>query len=153
MISLMDIIIEQPFHYMIGDYLSINDNKNLMKLNKDIYHNKISRIILKKLIAKKSKNLIYKFFKKYSKYIEYVNNLHNNYRPKLITKKINAIYYFKNYEKKYINSWYNLMGGSKKMLIDNYKDEDELKKENPTRYDLYRLIKKMNVNDVLYVGW
>jgi hypothetical protein len=45
------------------------------------------------------------------------------------------------------------MSGSKKILVDNYKDEDELKKENPTRYDLYILIKKMNVNDVLYIGW
>ena len=156
----MDVLIEQPFHIIIGEYLYINDNKNLISLNKEIYNNKISKIYFKKIVIEKSKKIIYKFMKNYVNYVKYVNNLHNyifefnhNNIQKLITKRMNAVYYFKNYEKKYINPWYNTFTGWKKDLIDKYKNNEELKKENPSRYDLYKLIKKMNIEEVYSVGW
>ena len=148
----MNILIEQPFHIIIGEYLYINDNKNLIKLNKEIFNNKISNIYCKKIIIDKSRKIIYRFMKKYINYIKCINNFHNP-RSNLITKKINAVYYFRNYEKKHINFWYNSFKGWKKDLIDKHKNKDEFKKENPTRYDLYKLIKKMDVKDVYTVGW
>jgi len=158
--TLMDILIEQPFHIIIGEYLYINDNKNLIKLNKEIFNNKISNIYCKKIIIEKSRKIIYRFMKKYVNYIKCINDFHNyiyefsnNPASNLITKKINAVYYFRNYEKQYINPWYNLFTGWKKDLIDKHKNEDEINKENPTRYDLYKLIKKMDVKDVYTVGW
>jgi hypothetical protein len=160
MATLMNILIEQPFHIIIGNYLYINDNKNLIKLNKEIYNNKISKKYFKKIVIEKSKKIIYRFMKKYVNYIKYVNNFHNyiyefhiNDLSKLITKKMNAVYYFKNYEKKHINPWYNLFKGWKKDLIDKYKNKYDLKKENPSRYDLYKLIKKMNIEEVYSIGW
>lgn len=158
--TVMDILIEQPFHIIIGEYLYINDNKNLIKLNKEIFNNKISNIYCKKIIIEKSRKIIYRFMKKYVNYIKCINDFHNyiyefsnNPASNLITKKINAVYYFRNYEKKHINSWYNSFQGWKKDLIDKHKNEDEIKKKNPNRHDLYKLIKKMDVKDVYTVGW
>jgi hypothetical protein len=154
MLTLMDIIIEQPFHIIIGEYIGIQDNKNLISLNKEIYNNKISKKYFKKILFEKSKKIIYRFMKKYVNYTKYVNNYYNEYpyRPTSLTKKMNAVYYFRNYEKQYINLWYNFSVGWKKDLINKYKKKEEFK-ENPSRYDFFKLIKKMNVQDVYDIGW
>jgi hypothetical protein len=160
--NFMDIIIEQPFHIIIGEYLDISDNKNLMKLNKEIYNNKISNNYFKRIITAKAKKILMIFMKKYVNYIKYNNNIHNNIHndmydlrinkiSTLITKKMNALYYFRNYEKQYINMWYNMNIPFKKALLDKYKNNNNV--DNPTRYDLYYLIKKMDIDDVYLIGW
>ena len=160
MIKFMDILIEQPFHIIIGEYLHINDNKKLMNLNKEIFNNKISKIYFKKMVIEKSKKIIYKFMKKYVSYIKFVNNFysyilefHYDIIHNLITKRMNAIYFFRNYEKIYINDWYNSFIGWKKDLIDKYKSDEDLNRKTATRYDLYKLLRRMNVDEVYSIGW
>ena len=48
------------------------------------------------------------------------------------------------YPKIYINSWYNMGQGWKKDTIDSY---------NPTRLDLFILIKNMKIGDTFAIGW
>lgn len=145
-----DILLEQPFHIMIGDYLNYADNKKILLLNKTIFNNKINRSYSVKLIYIKSSKIIFNFMKKYLEYSRYIRDIENLEMFNLITKKIIASYYFKFYDKKYINSLYNNQTGLKKNIIELYKTKNI---DNPSRIDLFNLIKKMPMDDVAYIGW
>ena len=145
-----DILLEQPFHIIIGNYLNYDDNKKILLLNKLIINNKINISYSIKLIYVKSSKIIFNFMKKYLEYSRYITNIENLEIFNLITKKIIASYYFKFYDKKSINSLYNNQTGLKKNIIDLYKTKNI---DNPSRIDLYNLIRKMPINDIAYIGW
>lgn len=149
MTSFMDILIEQPFHIIIGEYIGLNDNRNLISLNKEIYNNKISKTYFKKIVIEKSKKIIFNFMKKIVNHMKYVNKA---YEDEIITRKNIALYYFKNYDKEYIKEWYNINIVWKKRILDKYKKNDDIK-ENPSRYDLFKLIRKMDINHTYSIGW
>ena len=139
-----DILIEQPFHVIIGNYLNSDDNKKILLLNKSIFNNRINRMYYKEMINTNSKKIKLKFMRRYLNYSKYISNLESLERLNLITKKINASYYFKFYDKIYINNWYNNNTGFKKSIVDMYKTKDIV---NPTRLDLFNLINRININD------
>lgn len=145
-----DILLEQPFHIIIGNYLNYDDNKKILLLNKSIFNNKINISYSKKLIYVKSRKIIFNFMKKYLEFSRYIRNIENLEIFNLVTKKIVASYYFKFYDKESINSLYNNQFGLKKNIIDLYKTEIL---DNPSRLDLYKLIKKIPIDDIAYIGW
>ena len=144
------IISGKIYFYIIGKYLDNDNIKLLLTLSKNIYNNnkKFGYKIINDRIIKASK-VILKFMKNYTMFMSINNNIDiNNYIN--VTRKNMAVYYFRHYPKKYINSWYNIKISRKQQLIDDYKTYYT---ENPTRFDLYNLIKKMPINIVSDIGW
>lgn len=127
-----------PLKYMPISYCKIFINSNpSIKTYIDHIINDKSSVIISKFI----KNFITR--KNMIKYI--VNDLENI----LITKKTLAMYYYLYYEKRHIKSFYNNNCTWKYQIIKKYKDENN----NPKRIDLFNLIKKIPVNDVMSIGW
>lgn len=157
MINIMSLfehkISEHPYYYYISDYLNIKDNIKLLTLCKSMYNNPINRQFTARTIIKKASLIITKFMKKYTAYMLNINNLIEDIDSRLeqyAPKKIVAAYYFRNYEKQYINGWYNMNSDWKKDLVDTYKTHYT---DTPTRLDLFNLIRVMPVYDVYSVGW
>ena len=79
---------------------------------------------------------------------------HNNYdylfSSQLITSRYCAFYYFKYYHKNYINGWYNNNIDWKGAIIKRYKKKHT---NDPTRYDLFNLIKYLDPYDTIAIGW
>lgn len=141
-------ISDQPFYYMIGCYLNIEDNKNMLLLNKNIFSNKSNKQYVSKIIKYIAYNIITKFMKRYtyfSKYTKYRIDSNLDF-----TKKMNAVYYFQTYQRKYINDWFNIDISWKKDIIDTYHTNQLT---TYTRLDLYNLIKIMSISDVFNIGW
>ena len=140
----------------VAEYLNLSDIKNIYFLNKKIYKNINNKSCINTLIKNKSIKIIIKFMKKYLERCYYISNFNfNDYLlmdKNTILQKILAFYYFKYYDKRFIDLWYNFNSdtNSKVYIIGKYKIE---KKNNPTRFDLYYLIKKMSIDDVFFVGW
>ncbi len=127
-----------PLKYMPISYCKIFINSNpSIKTYIDHIINDKSSVIISKFI----KNFITR--KNMIKYI--VNDLENI----LITKKTLAMYYYLYYEKRHIKSFYNNNCTWKYQIIKKYKDENN----DPKRIDLFKLIKKIPVNDVMSIGW
>lgn len=152
MATLITIIEDSPLFSEIGSYLNIKDIENIFYLNKKIYKNKNNKFYTKLLIQNKSSIKIVNFFKRTICIFRYIEKI--NWEGKLkntnLTKKITALYYFKYYDKEYTNSWYNLQIQWKKDILDQYGRKNI---ENPTKYDLFKLMKVMNPNDVFTIGW
>lgn len=141
-------IINTNVYQIVLNYLSLKDIKNVIFLSKNLLYKRYIRKLIKNRAFIPIFNLMFKnrnILKNITSHninLLFVNNI--------LTKKTFALYYFKFYEKRFINSIYNEQHGDKKAIIDNYKDKIT---ENPTRYDLYLLLKKIPVHDVIYIGW
>ena len=142
-INLEKIILDSPIQIEICNYLKISDIKNIHFLTKNIYLNKNNNNYSKSIIKEKSIKIIIFFFKKYLKMIKKMNNNLNN-------KLSLALYYFRYYEKDNIESFYNINVSWKKIIIDKYKTKFT---DNPTRFDLYNLIKLIPVDETYSIGW
>jgi hypothetical protein len=141
-------ISEQPFYYIIGCYLNIEDNKNMLLLNKSIFSNKTNKQYFTKIIKYIAYNIITNFMKRYTYFSKYTkNNIDSDLK---FTKKMNAVYYFQTYQQKYIDDFFNMDIPWKKNIIDTYQTN---KLSIYTRLDLYNLIKIMNISDVYNIGW
>lgn len=146
-INLEKIVLDSPMYMEICNYLQIKDIKNTYILTKKIYLNENNIKYSKYLIRSKGIKIIINFFKKYLYEIKKLND--NNYYL-YEDKRLVALYYFKFYEKEYIKSFYNINVIWKKKIIDKYKTKFT---ENPTRFDLYNLIKIMSIEDTISIGW
>ena len=140
-INLEKIILDSPIQMEICNYLKISDIKKISFLTKTIYLNKNNNNYSKSLIKEKSIKIIINFFRKY------LNMIKND---KLSDKMSLALYYFRYYEKDYIKSFYNINEDWKKIIINKYKTKFT---DNPTRFDLYHLIKLIPVNETYSIGW
>ena len=89
---------------------------------------------------------------KIRKFIENITEdiYYTMYTQNTLTKKYFALYYFKFYENRYINSWYNVQDLFKKSIIDKYKIKIT---DSSTKFDLFNLIKKMHIYEVFNIGW
>ena len=138
------------YFYVIGEYLDSDNIKLLLTLSKNIYNNNKQftyKIINDRII--RASQIILRFMKKYTKFMLLNTNI-VNFVNSIMTRKNVAVYYFRHYQKKYINGWYNIKIPWKQELINEYKTNYT---ENPTRIDLYILIKKMPINIVFDIGW
>lgn len=148
-INLEEIILDSFLHIEICNYLTIKETINISFLTKKIYLNENNKKYSKDLIKKKSIKIIINIFKKYLLLIKklyneiYFDTLYEN-------KKFVALYYFKFYEKKYIKSFYNINVPWKKSIIDKYKTKFT---ENPSRFDLFHLLKNIPTEETLAIGW
>ena len=124
------------------EFLNNNEIKNLNKINKILLNDKKYIKYCNKFIINRSVNIIIRFWRKYINICKIFN-----YEIKTCRRTL-AFYYFKNYERSYIKSWYNVNIGWKREIIDKYK-----KKEIIRRIDLYNLILRMPVEDTLSIGW
>jgi hypothetical protein len=113
----MDIIFEDFIYSRVCDYLNINDNKELSLVNKKVYNNVLNKKIRRFHIFKRSSELITALMRKYTCKIRFVNFYFRN-EEKINSKKMNALIYYRYYEKKHINSWYNIEIPWKKKIID-----------------------------------
>jgi hypothetical protein len=147
-----NLINESVIYLLINEYLSISDIKKVFFLNKRIYKNKSNRVYTKMLLEKNASNKITTLMKNYFMKMKIIT--HDNYdylfNSRLITSRYSAFYYFKYYHKNYINSWYNNNLGWKEEIIKKYKKKHT---NNPTRYDLFNLIKDLNPFDTMAIGW
>jgi hypothetical protein len=133
----------------ILNYLNINDLKSILSID---FKNK--KYINELLIFKSSK--IIKTFIKRTSYILKNLNEYNNilYYDNRISCKYIALYYIKHYTKDNIIRFYNIQILWKKKIIDKYKLEYKLKfTDNPSKYDFFNLIKRMELNDIVTIGW
>jgi hypothetical protein len=146
-----DLINDTVIYLLINEYLSISDIKKVLFLNKRIYQNKSNRLYTKILLEKLASNKITTLMKNYFIKMKIINTDNYDYlfNSKLITRKYCAFYYFKYYDKIYINSWYN-NSGWKGNIINRHKKKYT---NNPTRHDLFNLIKDLNAYDTLMIGW
>lgn len=146
-----NLINDSVIYLLINQYLSINDIKKVIFLNKRIYKNKSNRRYAKILLENLASNKITILMKNYFIKMKIVNtdNYYYLFRSSLITKKYSAFYYFKCYDKRYINSWYNNLGW-KAEIINKHKKKYT---SNPTRYDLFNLIKDLEASDTMAIGW
>jgi hypothetical protein len=128
----------------ISEFLNPSDIKNLLKTSKFLNKNVEFKKYTRELIFNKSANIVISFWRKYVVICKAYLNI------SFLTKKYVSFYFFKYLDKEHINNWYNINIGWKKKIIDKYKIK---KTETPTRLDLYILIKKIPVEDVLSIGW
>lgn len=145
-------LLNSHLHIVIGEYLSLNDNINLITISKKIYYNKINKYCCKYVITNLAKKIITRFIIK----IYYLKKMITEYdcdmylQSNTLTKRYLALYYFKFYGINYVNDWYNGNIGRKKSIVDKYKTKIT---DKPNSFDLYNLIKKIPVEDTLYIGW
>ena len=145
----MEIIFEDFIYSRVCEYLSINDNKKLSLVNKKVNKNILNKKIRKFYILKKSTVIITNLMKNYLFKIKILNLYYiNGLIP--ILKRINALMFYRYYEKEYINGWYNIQIPWKKNLIDKYKKKLTT---TPSRLDLYLLIKDMDIIETSSIGW
>ena len=145
-------ILGKNMHSLIGKYLSISDNRSFISITKNINNNTENKLCFNHLLKKKSCKIICNFMLKIRKFIENITEdiYYTMYTQNTLTKKYFALYYFKFYENRYIYSWYNGQDLFKKSIIDKYKIKIT---DSPTKFDLFNLIKRMNIYDVYYIGW
>lgn len=137
-------------------FLTFRDTKNLLLSCKDVYKNKYIKIELKKQIG----YLIISIFRRYIPLIRDIRKY--NEEDIIHSKRLNAVYFYRFYDKKYINSWYNL-NGWKKDIINRCKKrmnnhflleiKQRYKDIHTTRLDLFNIIRNMEVRDALAIGW
>ena len=84
----------------IIQFLSLRDLKNLILSCKDMYNNKYIR----KDIKIKAGYILSNILKKYILIIKSIK-IYNH--AEIFNKRLNAIYYYRFYDKRYIKSWYN----------------------------------------------
>jgi hypothetical protein len=114
-----------------------------------------------------------KYFKRFHNYVKYVDEIQYNPNNEALyygrlTKRLLALVYYLYYEKEHIYWWYNQKYPNysniidintqietfKYLLVNRYKIEFKLKQiDDPSRFDLFNLIKIMNKNDTALVGW
>jgi len=149
---------ESPIIVYILEYLTVNDNKQLSLTNKSIYYNQENKKYRIYVVKNRALNVICKVFEKYLLLIHSVNQYGQ------VTKKLNALYYYRFYDKININSTYNMYNIPwKKQILDKYKKIQDTtlnlqikriyKNKYTTRYDLFQLIKIMDINDMMIIGW
>jgi thiaminase len=116
-------------------------------LNKNLNKNRLDKNYSNYIVKNSSAYVITRFMRKLciclKTYKEIIDNIE-------ITQKTLALYYFIFYTKKYINNWYNNSIQWKKDIILSYNPKNIV---NPTRFDIYSLIKRMAMNDVYSIGW
>lgn len=143
-------LINTNVYQLVLDYLSLKDINNVISFSKNVLYKRYIR----KLIKNRASISIFNLMLKNRNILKNItcHNIDLLFANNRLTKKTFALYYFKFYEKRFINAIYNEQHGIKKAIIDKYKDKDKIT-ENPTRYDLYFLLKKIPIHDVLYIGW
>jgi hypothetical protein len=128
-------------------YLDIKDIMNTLFLNKNI-----NKIICNKYILDYIKNKAsIKISNIITKYFILITNMNDLDIGKKLSSKYIALYYYRYYNKNYINYYYNMQHcNKKKYIIDKYKNKYT---DNPTRTDLFFLIRNIPIKDIMYIGW
>ena len=139
--------------YHISTFLPYKDKYNLSLSEKNIY---LMKHILFKIDNKAAKTIT-SFLRKcksiFSKIeairIKIETMMFHDIHP-ITTSKTMALYYFKYYDSIYIKSWYNGLCPSKRILVQDFIDTTI---QNPSKYDLYRLQRKMSLDAIMKLGW
>jgi len=145
-------ILGKNTHSLIGKYLSIKDNFSFIAVTNNINNNNENKICFNHLIKTIAQKIIFRFMIKIKKFLEMVTEeiYLNMITSKTLTKRYLALFYFKFYDKRLINLWYNHELPIKKSIIDTYKIKIT---DFPSKFDFFNLIKKIPICDVFYIGW
>ncbi len=134
----------------IIEFLPFKDIHSVHLLNKSIYRG-IDKKELIYVLKNRAKYTIYKSLRSYVNFLRNINEEEQMQR----TQKELALYYYKYYPRDCINEYYNTDGyGRKSNIIRQCKNQNNLRDtDNPSRYDLYQLVKNLDVQDTYYIGW
>jgi len=141
--------------YQINEsFVDIHNIYNFMISKNDIYY--IKNILLNKDDKNKKAYIITRFFRKsllIFKELHRLSMLDKKLKfgeyPIINTQKLLILYFFKYYDKKYIKAWIEL--ASKVLYFyPNLIDKNIL---NPTKYDLFKLQKKISYDNIICIGW
>ena len=137
----------------IGDFLLVRDMQNFLSTNNRIKSQK-GKI---NFFQEKKKLIVFRFMKKIInifKKIKHIKHIDNNSKygdkPTITTSKTMALYYFKYYEKKYTKPWFDLASTHALNNVSNIVDNTI---ENPSKYDLFKLQVKLQLKDIIHIGW
>lgn len=153
------------YFYVLSDYLTLNDIRNVSYISKYTYKNKINIDYRLRLFKKRSAIIIINFLKKANNTFKNLNYDLNGLTsrdfpddfpiipPHKYLKKLFCIYMVKAYS--YYKEWYIGIGGydyicKKNNMINQYNRQ---KINNPSRFDYFKLIYQMSINDIYYIGW
>lgn len=127
------------------DYLNISDLKSILSI--DLKNKKYIHYLLRR----KSLSIIKSFIKRTTYILRNLNEYNNilYYANKMSSKYI-ALYYIKHYTKENIISFYNIQILWKRKIIDKYKLKFT---DNPSKYDFFNLITRMELDDIVTMGW
>jgi hypothetical protein len=128
----------------ISEFLNPSDIKNLLITSKFLNKNVEFKKYTREFIFNKSANIVIRFWRKYVTLCKGYTDL------PFLTRRYTAFYFFKNLDKILIDKWYHINIGWKKKIIDKYNVK---KIESPTRLDIYILVKKIPVEDIVSIGW
>jgi hypothetical protein len=149
-------LIDTGLYKELVPYLLGKDLINLLLVNKYIYNEGF----IKNYLDKKTQSIIC-LFKKYHILNSFIDNefntisdnyfrLNRSFIDCPITRKYQAMLYYSFYHREYRYIWYNGQIGWKKVIVDTYKKKHT---DEPSKYDLYVLIKSMSVNESMLIGW
>ena len=127
------------------DYLNIYDLKSILSI--DLKNKKY----INELLIFKSSKIIQTFIKRTSYILKNINEYNNilYYYNKISIKYI-ALYYIKHYTRDNIINFYNIPILWKRKIVDKYKLKFT---DNPSKYDFFNLIKRMELDDIVTIGW
>ena len=133
----------------IIDYLNIYDLKSILSI--DLKNKKYIHYLLRCKASHIIKTFIKRTFYIFKNINEYNNIIY--YSDKMSIKYI-ALYYIKYYTRDNIINFYNIPILWKREIIDKYKLEYKLKfTDNPSKYDFFNLLKRMELDDIVTIGW
>ena len=119
------VILDTSIYYLLCQYLSVLDNKYLSMTNQKIYQSSICRKIRNSIIYDRSSSIISNIFRRYIQMIRIFNypfqeltDFDYIYVRRL--RRLNALSYYRYYDKKYIYSWYNMKIKWKRNIIRKY---------------------------------
>ena len=127
------------------DYLNIYDLKSILSI--DLKNKKY----INELLIFKSSKIIQTFIKRTSYILKNIHEYNNilYYYNKISIKYI-ALYYIKHYTRDNIINFYNIPILWKRKIVDKYKLKFT---DNPSKYDFFNLIKRMELDDIVTIGW
>lgn len=140
----------------IVQFLSLCDNKNLKCVSRNTksyiyYHNRVIQVM--------ASNIIKKFFKQSHSLFTLNENCNLNIyevdNNHLSTNRLKLIFtillFMKTYTIPYANSWIKSSSKFKKDIIEQYLEVN--KDEQYSKYDLFKLMYKMNNDEIICIGY
>ena len=113
--------------------------------------------IMKKNVQNRSSSIISKLIKRYYRIIENMKRIeHNNYYiPCEKYFYMTSFYYYRYYPKEHITSYFTY--AKEKLLYDSEIDiqKPDINQNNitKTRSQLFRLICRLSMEEIIYIGW
>jgi hypothetical protein len=133
-------------YYNILKFLDIKSIINLKKSNIYVFNNKY----IKNILYKKCYSIFYRYFKKYIGYIHILSNETIKFylfvNDNNLLKKLRGIYYYRYYPRHLIPIYMHI---GNNYIIEKKNNDNNIYNS----YQLFNLIKQLNLVDIIEIGW